>query len=323
MKNYTVKKYETSDYPQWNAFINEAKNATFLFHRDFMEYHSERFSDFSMLVFEDDKLISVIPANSVGATVFSHQGLSYGGLVFDKNIRLGQVLLVFSAVLSFLEQQQITHFQLKQLPFFYAQYLSDEITYALFLTDAKLIRRDTLSVIDTSKSFEYSRSKKAKIKLGAASGFTIVEETDFSGFWKQLLIPNLQQRHGVLPVHTIEEITLLKQHFPKNIRQFNVYQNEVLVAGTTVFETETVAHAQYISGHLEQNKLGSIDFLYDFLLQNVYKTKHFFDFGTSNENAGRNLNEGLLYWKESFGSKIAIQDFYEVQTSHFTKLENI
>ena len=323
MKNYTVKKYHTSDYPQWNAFINEAKNATFLFHRDFMEYHSDRFSDFSMLVFEDEKLISVIPGNRIGATVFSHQGLSYGGLVFDKNIRLGQVLKVFSAVLSFLEQQQITHFQLKQLPFFYAEYVSDEIQYALFLTEAKLIRRDTLSLIDLSKPFEYSRSKKAKIKLAAASGFTIVEEAGFTEFWNQVLIPNLQQKHGVLPVHTIEEITLLKERFPKNIRQFNVYQNRILVAGTTIFETETVAHAQYISGHLEQNKLGSIDFLYDFLLKNVYKTKQYFDFGTSNENAGRNLNEGLLYWKESFGSKIAVQDFYEVQTSHFTKLQNI
>lgn len=323
MKNYTVKKYETSDYPQWNAFIDEAKNATFLFHRDFMEYHADRFSDFSMLVFEDQKLLSVIPANRAGATVFSHQGLSYGGFVFDKKIRLQQVLNIFSAVLSFLDQQQITHFQLKLLPFFYAGYLSDEIKYALFLTEAKLIRRDTLSVIDISKPLEHSYSKKTKIKLGKASGFKIVEESDFSEFWEQVLIPNLQERHGVSPVHAVDEITLLKQRFPQNIRQFNVYQNEILVAGTTIFETETVAHAQYISGHSEQNKLGSIDFLYDFLLQNVYKTKQYFDFGTSNENAGRNLNAGLLYWKESFGSKIAVQDFYEVETSHFTKLENI
>ena len=56
MKNYTVKKYQENDYEIWNAFIGQAKNATFLFHRDFMEYHKDRFEDFSLVIFEDEKL---------------------------------------------------------------------------------------------------------------------------------------------------------------------------------------------------------------------------------------------------------------------------
>ena len=69
MKNYSVIPYRESDYANWNAFIGQAKNATFLFHRDFMEYHKDRFKDFSLLVFENKKLVAVLPANRVGAIV--------------------------------------------------------------------------------------------------------------------------------------------------------------------------------------------------------------------------------------------------------------
>ena len=88
MENYTVKRYQESDYPNWNAFISEAKNATFLFHRDFIEYHKDRFEDFSLMVFDNEKLVAVLPANKVGNEIFSHQGLTYGGLVINEKSKL-------------------------------------------------------------------------------------------------------------------------------------------------------------------------------------------------------------------------------------------
>ena len=87
MKNYTVKRYEKNDCTNWNAFIGQAKNATFLFHRDFMDYHSDRFQDYSLVVLDGEKWVAVLPANVVGDEVFSHQGLSYGGLVYSEKIK--------------------------------------------------------------------------------------------------------------------------------------------------------------------------------------------------------------------------------------------
>ncbi|MFT6748422.1 MAG: hypothetical protein ACJAQ1_000334, partial [Flavobacterium sp.] len=80
MNLFSVKQYRSEDYEAWNQFVSEAKNATFLFHRDFMEYHSDRFEDFSLLVFNNkEKLVAILPANRVDESVFSHQGLTYGG----------------------------------------------------------------------------------------------------------------------------------------------------------------------------------------------------------------------------------------------------
>jgi lipid II:glycine glycyltransferase (peptidoglycan interpeptide bridge formation enzyme) len=119
----------------------------------------------------------------------------------------------------------------------------------------------------------------------------------------------------------LAEITKLKALFPKNIRQFNVYQNGIIVAGTTIFETSTVAHCQYISGKDDKNELGGIDLLFYQLISETFKNKRFFDFGISNENQGRKLNDGLSYWKESFGASTIVHDFYEVETINFAKLE--
>ena len=109
------------------------------------------------------------------------------------------------------------------------------------------------------------------------------------------MIPNLDNKHDVKPVHSLDEIQLLKSRFPKQIRQFNVYHNDTIVAGTTIFETKYVAHSQYISGNADKNTLGSLDFLHHYLLEEVFADKKYFNFGISNENNGQNINEGLQY----------------------------
>lgn len=323
MKNYTVKRYQESDYDSWNTFVSQAKNATFLFHRDFMEYHKERFEDFSLMVFDGEKLVAILPANRAGENVYSHQGLTYGGLVYSEKLKLASVILVFKAILFYLNVNKITKIQLKTFPSIYHNKPAEELNYVLFLADAKLIRRDTLAVIDLSKPFQFSKIRMRGIQKGIINGLIIKEENNFELFWNQVLIPNLELRHNAEPVHTLAEIQLLKSLFDKNIRQFNVYLKDKIVAGTTVFESENVAHCQYISKYEDHENLGSLDFLYDHLINKVFTHKRFFDFGISNENQGKTLNDGLSYWKESFGASTIGHDFYEVETIHFSKLENV
>jgi hypothetical protein len=323
VKNYVIKQYEPKDYALWNAFISTAKNATFLFHRDFMEYHSDRFQDFSLLVFEGEKLVALLPANRKGDTIFSHQGLTYGGFVFSANLKLGNSIALLQSVLRFLQISQIETLQLKLIPSIYTAFFSEEIEYGLFLAEAKLYRRDCLSVLDLTKPFSITKTRKESIRRGEKNNLIIKEELHFERFWNQILIPNLDKKHGAKPVHTVEEIIKLQQTFPNNIRHFNVYHHDTIVAGTTVFITDKVAHPQYISGNEQKNELGSLDFLYNYLITDVFAAKNFFDFGPSHEDNGKKINEGILFWKESFGAKTTVQDYYEVKTANYQLLENV
>jgi hypothetical protein len=323
VKNYTVKLYQETDYEKWNDFIGQAKNATFLFHRDFMEYHKDRFEDFSLLVYENEKLVSVLPANRVNDVVYSHQGLTYGGLVYDEKAKLVSVIEIFKNILIFFNEKAVVKLHLKTLPAIYHLKPSEEIQYALFLAEAKLVRRDSLSVLNLSHENKISKIRRRGIQKAILNDLIIREEDDFEGFWNEILIPNLDKKHKAKPIHTLEEIHLLKNIFPDNIRQFNVYQNDKIVAGTSVFESKNVAHCQYISKNENQDNLGSLDFLFEFLIKEVFAEKQFFDFGISNENQGKKLNEGLSYWKESFGASTIVHDFYEVETINYGLLNNV
>jgi hypothetical protein len=323
VKNYSVKIYQESDYKHWNAFIDKAKNATFLFHRDFMEYHKDRFQDYSLIVLDGEKWVAVLPGNRVENEVFSHQGLSYGGLVYNEKIKLAPVIEVFKSVLFFLNSNKIEKLQLKLIPSIYHQKPAEELNYALFLVEAKLIKRDTLAVVDLSKKIVLSKLRKRGVQNGFSNNLLIKEVDDFDDFWNEILIPNLANKHQVKPVHSLQEITKLKTLFPKNIRQFNIYENDNIIGGSTIFESQNVAHCQYISGDVNKNELGGLDLLHYHLITDVFSAKCFYDFGISNENQGRKLNNGLSYWKESFGASTIVQDFYEVKPVNYNLLETV
>jgi len=323
VKNYTVKRYQETDYANWNTFTSQAKNATFLFHRDFMDYHKDRFEDYSLMVYKNEKLVAVLPANKIDEIVYSHQGLTYGGLVYRDKVKLSMIILVFKAVLMYLNENKITKMQLKTTPSIYHNKPAEELNYALFLAEAQLIRRDTLAVIDLSKPFQFSKIRKRGIQKGVTNGLIIKEETDFEIFWNAILIPNLDQKYNTEPVHSLNEMRFLKSHFGTNIRQFNVYYKDTIVGGTTIFESDNVAHCQYISKYEKQENLGSLDFLHEHLIKTVFSKKRYFDFGISNESLGKKLNKGLSYWKESFGASSIAHDFYEVETINYSKLDNV
>ncbi len=323
MKNYSIKKYEPTDYILWNAFLSKAKNATFLFYRDFMEYHADRFQDYSLLVFEGKKLVGLLPANRMDTTVHSHQGLTYGGLILSKNAKLYDTIEVFKSILKFLFENNITHLKLKELPSIYCATFSDEVNYLMHICQSRFIMKHNLLVLPLKKEYVISKSRRQCINRGKENNLIIKEETNFDVFWKQLLIPNLKEKFNAVPVHTAAEIAILQSRFPDNIRHFNVYYKEELVCGTTVFITDNVVKPQYISGNERNNELGSLDFLYDYLIHEVSKDKEYFDFGPTHENEGKNIVASIDFWKESFGATSVVQNFYEVETKNHLLLDHV
>ena len=84
-----------------------------------MEYHSDRFEDFSLLIYDQEKLVALLPANRVGATVFSHQGLTYGDFILDEKSKFHDVVKIFKITLKFLSDNNIKTLSLKPIPSIY------------------------------------------------------------------------------------------------------------------------------------------------------------------------------------------------------------
>jgi len=318
-----IRRYESKDTRLWNEFIASAKNATFLFNRNFMDYHKERFDDYSLLCFKEGKLVAVLPANYKEGKLYSHQGLTYGGLIIQSKTKFEDYVLIFEKTLKYLTKNKVEYLFLKELPAIYTSNPSGEFEYIQFLLEASIIRVDVSSTIKNSNIIPFSSSRKEGCKRALKRGLKIIEEDEMGAFWNEILIPNLKEKHNTSPVHSLDEITQLKQSFSKNIRQFNVYDRDKLVAGTTIFETDKVAHTQYISGNEDKSILGSLDFLHHYLISEVFKDKTFFDFGISTENQGKSVNKGLLFWKEGFGARATTYKTYKIETKNYKNLSKV
>jgi hypothetical protein len=319
-----IKHYSKENKEIWDAFVSKSKNSTFLFYRDFMDYHSHKFEDYSLIIYDNNKVVGLLPANKVSEDqISSHSGLSYGGFIFDKNARLIEILRIVYETLKFCKNSNINKIIYKSFPIFYNSVGSDEVDYSFFLINAKLIRRDCALVINLNDKVPIQARRMRSIKKAQKAGIIIEEVNRFDDFWNEILTPNLLSRYGVKPVHTLDEIKSLAKSFPTNIRQFNAYMNGVIIAGTTIFETTNVAHAQYISANIDGRNTGALDFLFYELIEHVFEHKNYFDFGISNENNGLTINYGLLDWKEGFGGRTFSHDFFEIETCNYVKLKTI
>lgn len=312
MKNYTVRPYETKDFESWNAFINKAKNATFLFHRDFMEYHKDRFQDFSLIVEEGTKWVAVLPANRVEDIVYSHQGLTYGGLVYDEKLNADEVDTVFGYLIFFLKEKNIKTLFYKPIISLYCKKSSLEMDYILFQKKAVLYRKDLNLAIDFGTEFKISKSKMKHFRRISDLDIEIRKENSFALFWDKVLVPRLNEKHNTNPVHTKEEIQQLADKFPENIIQYNAYFEDEIVAGITLFHFGNAVKSQYGATTLQGEKLRALDFLFINLIHEFKDKVSFFDMGTVTENNEKGYNPGLLKQKEELGCSVYNQDFYSL-----------
>jgi len=308
-----VVRYHAQQKTAWNAFIAASKNGTFLLHRDYMEYHNDRFEDHS-LCFVDNKghLRAVLPATCHKVSLVSHGGLTYGGVICGEDMTTPLMLDVFTALISYAKTAGFSRILYKTVPQIYARLPAEEDRYALFLNNSNLVRRDVLSVIAQQNQGPVQARRERKIRQAESAHLRIVDSQEFGSFWP-VLERNLLERHQVRPVHTLPEIELLATRFPENIKAHWVVDSDgQILAGVVMYVSDRVAHAQYISTSAVGREIGALDFLFSVLIADRYADKAYFDFGISNEDDGRTLNLGLIEQKEGFGARAVVHDYYEL-----------
>ena len=304
-----VVRYDSTHEGRWNDFVKNAKNGLFMFQRNFMEYHSDRFKDFSLMFYQEEKLIAVLPASIHDKELRSHGGLTFGGLVTGIDMKQHRMLDCFAAMREFLVANGITSVLYKVVPHIYHRVPAEEDAYALFVNDAKLFRRDSATVVDLLKKIKISNGRRGHIAKAGREGVVVEESEDFDSFI-DLENEFLMRFHGAKAVHTGAELTLLKSRFPENIKLYVAKLNGELLAGTVIFVYENMIHTQYMGSNEKGRRIGALDFLIGKLMEKYGETKRYLDFGISNENNGRYLNEGLCAQKEDFGGRTVAYDQY-------------
>lgn len=308
----TIVQYSAKHKDVWDRFIKSAKNTHFFFQRDYMEYHADKFHDFSLMVYNEKRvLIALLPANRQGSKLYSHQGLTFGGFIVQESMKVLLMLQIFQALKLFLRNHHIATLIYKTIPYIYHQKAAEEDRYALFRNGAKLYRVDVIGTIYLNEKIKYSNGRKWSINKAKKEKLHVEKSDDFTCFWP-LLENVLQQRHAVKPVHTLNEMQYLASRFTENIKLYLVKKDSEIVAGSIIYENRHIAHMQYVANSNKGRDIGALDFLIDHLVKHVYSHKKYFDFGNSNEKNGAMLNEGLMDQKERFDARATVQEFYEL-----------
>ena len=311
----SLRRYTESDKNTWDEFVKDAKNSTFLFMRGYMDYHSDRFTDHSLMFFDDNTLYALLPANIAGDTLYSHQGLTYGGLILGPKAATPTTLQLFDVMNEYLRSIGVKHVVYKPVPHVYHSLPSEEDLYALFWKcKASVTKRDIGTMLEFGNHPRWARLRRRGVKHATEAGVTVREDDNLEDFW-HVLEDNLWECHGVKPVHTIDEMRLLKSRFPDNIRLYNAYLGEELAGGILLYINNNIVHAQYSSASPEGKRLGVLDAIYDKIINNDFKDYKYFDWGRSTEGDGHILNENLVMQKEGFGGRAVIYDTYEYTIS--------
>lgn len=298
----------------WDEFVARSRNATFLHYRDYMDYHSDRFHDHSFIFLSDKgKIVALLPANAAGETLYSHQGLTYGGMLVSMKSTAKEVIEAFRLLTDYAKEQGFKKIIYKPVPSLYHRYPCEEDLYALFYaTHSALECRNISSVIDFRQPLTWSQNRRLGVNRANRNGLYVKESDDFAAFWN-ILEDNLRERYNAAPVHSLAEITMLKTRFPDHIRLFMAYDScHCPQAGTLIYDSNGVAHSQYISSTSVGKESHAVDLLFSEVIHHYAPTHRYFDLGTSNEQGGTYLNESLIHHKEGFGARAIIYDAWAI-----------
>ena len=312
-KNLSILRYESKYKSQWDEFIHNSINGTFILNRDYMEYHKDRFKDFSLLLFSQDELVALFPANIIDNKVHSHQGLTYGGLIL-KNNNTNYIMLMYDALITFFKNNEIIEVIIRDIPFIYHHSPLATNHYLLFKYGFSLCSRDLSTAIDLN-NFKYKSNRKYSLKKAKTLNLdlAIIESTDYDGFFEILSIL-LKEKFNKKPTHSTNEILKLSKLFSNNISLYLCINNKKdILAGVVVYKSCKVWHAQYIASTNSGKECGAGDLIIDYILKKIPNNIPWFDFGISTTGGGKILNKDLLSYKESWGGQPILYDTYKLK----------
>lgn len=300
---------------RWDEFCAHAPMATFLHTRRFLSHHGERFHDLSAVLHDDrGHLVGLFPAAEDPADsgrVVSHPGITFGGLIHDGRLVGTKAIAAMEALSRHYRELGYSEIRYKAVPHIYHVSPSCDDLYALFRLGAQRYRCDLSCAIDLTEEPRASSRRTRGRRKARKAGVEVRGGPETAELFWNILVDALGRKHGVRPVHSVEEIIRLHAMFPDNIEFITGFLAGEVVAGVVLFHSTRVTHAQYIASSASGEACGALDLLFHESITVARAVgRRYFDFGISNEREGWLLNDGLYAFKSEFGGGGVVHEFY-------------
>lgn len=296
--------YRPQDRHTWDSLVKESPYATFQHQRDYIEYHKTRWIDASFFLKKGEELIAAIPGNSKENQLYSHQGLSFGGVLWRKGLSMEEKVTYIEDLPSLLSQAGFSSFHWKEVPSLFC----DE--RHIPMPNALLKKVNKGYFIPNDLDLNSIRKKRRLLKKAEKAALAITWDDDLAKFWQEIVQPIFREKFGSKPVHSLQEILQLKAHFPQHIQLVTVYQEKTLLGGIVLFCQGQWWHTQYTCGSSEGLLMGAIDLLMWQILNSAQNQGKTVSLGTALDDQGH-FKASLAEWKKSWGAlEIPWASFY-------------
>jgi hypothetical protein len=319
----TVAPRDPADDAAWDRLVEEAPMGTLLHTRAFLGYHGERLRDVSLTVHHDrGGLIGVMPAAvdpRDASVVASHPGVTFGGVVHDGPLAGPAMIEAIAAAAVHYRAGGFARLRYAPVPAIYHRRPSADDLYALFRLGAARVRCDLSCAVDLQESPSLSARRRRGLAKAQREGVAVAEGGQLVDDLWPIVEANLAERHAARPVHSRSEIRALISRLPEHIAVVVARHDGAPVAGVVVFDGPRVSHAQYIASSPAGNAVGALDAVFARCMARAAERRaRYFDFGTSNRDEGRVLNDGLYGFKSQFGGGGVAYEHYELDVSAAT-----
>lgn len=314
----SIVRYSSDKIELWNQFNRQSKNYLFMIDRNYMDYHSDRFKDHSLMFYDDGELIAILPISEEKKCFISHGGLTYGGFVVNNKLKQHNMNECFDALIDYASENGIEEIYYKTIPHIYHSQPAEEDKYSLFINKAIPFKIEASTVINLKNPLKMPKGRKAQINRAKREGTIIEERSSLQDFCKFINLENdiLRSRHNTTAVHTAEELKMLHDKFPQNIHLYVAIYGSEIIAGTVVYEYIDVIHTQYMAANDIARKIGALDLTIAYVIDKYEEEKKWLDFGISTENGGKYLNQGLISQKEGFGGRTCVYETWKVDVKN-------
>ena len=315
MDETIVTKYSDDFSTIWDDFVNTTNGGTLHSKRSFLNYHKDKFQDFSLMFKIKNKVVAILPAVIVDKKLISHPGASYGGLIYKENLKMESLLDINHVLNNICEQNNIESIEMRFPYSIISKNHFDKLKYCLAKQTNK-VSREISQYIDLkshqrgSYSENFNRILKKDHKLTTQPTTNKEEVSKFYTLLEQNLL-----KHNTKPTHTFKELIYLIDNLKDECKVFLTTDEEGhIVSGSFVLElTKNTAHTFYLCSDYRFIKKSPLVNTIDHMAK-YYKNLGFdhLNLGISTENKGENINLSLNNFKEKFNSCGTVRETFHI-----------
>ena len=290
----------------WDALVEGAPNGHLMARSGFFRYHADRFEDASLFIRRGRRPLGVLPANRVGETLWSHQGVSFGGLILHPRTHFNHVEAAVSALLEHLRSGGIKSLMYRPAPHPYQVFPREEDVFFLEQAGARRVDTKLHSMILcgeptalTAKTWNHTvkRSREAGLTVRAGG------DADLPAVWA--LVEAALERHSQRAVHSLDDLALLRQRFPDEVLFMLAESGEgELLSGQVLLRSARTLTLLYVGDAPAGREVNAGTLLLDQVMKAPEHAGSWFDLGQWCDTGSRQGSDSLLQFKEAAGGRL-------------------